>query len=247
MRRIKRPNKPCIGLSNQATLLTEGSPQPSKDDLLGRFILRNYAPTTSAYGFHYMRYNNSIYTPIIRDEIRELECSNDGHYTVYLPAYDDKSIIKMLRKFPHADWEVFSKHTNRKYYKKNVLVRPIANAPFMKSFASCAGIVCAAGFGTTTEALYLGKKLLAVPQKSRFEQQCNAIALKPLGVSVMKSLKTRHTPSLSHWLEHGEAIHLNYPDIANELVTDIVSAHVLKQDTGELRTLNGAQYYQRPA
>src|SRR3546814_7686819 len=40
-------------------------------------------------------------------------CSSDldrGHYTVYLPAYDDARLLKELMRFPDMQWQVFSKH-----------------------------------------------------------------------------------------------------------------------------------------
>lgn len=242
----QQAHKPCIGLSNQATLLTEGTPKPAREDAVGRLILRHYAPTTTSYGFHYMRYNNNIYTPLIRDEIRKAEVTEEDHVTVYLPAYSDAAILKALHKFPNTDFEVFSKHTRRKYYRKNVMVRPVESGPFLKSFVHCKGVVCAAGFGTTTEALFLGKKLLVVPQKSQFEQQCNAKALADLGVSVMRSLHSKHLSAMANWLQHGEAVHLNYPDITDELVGTILSQHG-QQEAAAIRSIQGDQVYSQPA
>ena len=48
----------------------------------------------------------------------------------------------------------------------------------MKKFASCYGIVCAGGFATTSEAIFLGKPMIVVPVEAQIEQQFNAAALK---------------------------------------------------------------------
>jgi hypothetical protein len=61
---------------------------------MGKFILKNYSPTTAKYGFHFSRFDDTIFTPIIRKQVRELQISNQGHYTVYLPAFDDENIVK---------------------------------------------------------------------------------------------------------------------------------------------------------
>jgi hypothetical protein len=40
----------------------------------------------------------------------------------------------------------------------------------------------ARGFQTTSEAIYCGKKLLVIPIRGQYEQECNVISLKNLGV-----------------------------------------------------------------
>jgi uncharacterized protein (TIGR00661 family) len=100
-------NKECIGLSHQAAVLNKKAPQPTHSDLLGRSILKNYAPVTVQYGFHFNQYDKNIFTPVIRKQIRELEPLKKGHYTVYLPAYSDEKIIKVLSKFPKIKWQCF--------------------------------------------------------------------------------------------------------------------------------------------
>ena len=60
----------CIGLSHQAAVLNKKSPQPAERDIVGKSILKNYAPVTDKYGFHFKAYDKKIFTPVIRDEIR---------------------------------------------------------------------------------------------------------------------------------------------------------------------------------
>src|SRR5207302_6920181 len=88
--------KECIALSHQAAVLNKKAPYPEHSDIIGRTILRNYAPSTAQYGFHFKEYDENIFTPVIRKEIRALQPMNLGHYTVYLPAYSDERIIKIL-------------------------------------------------------------------------------------------------------------------------------------------------------
>ena len=177
----QRKQLPCIGLSNQLAVLSPDAPQPKHDDIMGKFVLKHYAPVTSAYGMHFQSYNENIFTPIIRKEIRELDTGNDGHYTVYLPAYKEEKIIKALEPYKEINWQVFSKHSDVERVEDNIHVRPIEHAAFLKSFANCEGILCAAGFATPSEALFLGKKLMVIPMKNQYEQHCNAAALKEMG------------------------------------------------------------------
>ena len=199
----------------------------SLDDLIGKFILKNYAPVSQAYGFHFQRYNPSIFTPIIRKEVRDLNVSNSRHYLVYLPAHGDNRIINALQEFPEVQWQVFSKHGKEDLREENVWLRPINNSQYLESLASCAGLLCAAGFGATTEALFLGKKLCVLPMKKQFEQQCNSLALAQMGIPVIKSLKKKWHRQISHWLKEENPIRVNYPDNAEKIVNTILRNEVL--------------------
>jgi uncharacterized protein (TIGR00661 family) len=222
-------NLPCIALSNQCATLSSKVPQPKHKDPLGVFVLKHYAPSTAQYGFQFKRFDQNIFTPVIRKEVRELDVSDKGHYTVYLPAYDDERLLKNLSRFKDVKWEVFSKHNKQASKHKNVSIQPIDHKAFLKSLASCSGTLCAAGFGTTSEALYLKKKLLVIPMKAQYEQICNATVLKTMDVPVMKSLKKKHADHLDKWLNTGKIIEVNYPDITADIVGQIVDTHIHKK------------------
>ena len=220
---------PCIALSNQCATLSSLVPQPKHKDPLGVFVLKHYAPSTHQYGFQFKSFGKNIFTPVIRKEVRELDVTDKGHYTVYLPAYDDERLLKNLSRFKDIKWEVFSKHNKQASRHKNVSIQPIQQKAFLKSLASCTGTLCAAGFGTTSEALYLKKKLLAIPMKAQYEQICNATVLKTMDVPIMKSLKKKHADHLEKWLNKGKIIEVNYPDITADIVGQIVDTHVHKK------------------
>ena len=121
------------------------------------------------------------------------------HYTVYLPAYSDKRIIRILSAIKNIEWQVFSKHSKKRYQEGNIFIRPIENDAFIESLLSCTGILCGAGFETPAEALFLKKKLLVIPMKGQYEQQCNAAALALMNVPVLKSLKKKHLDKIKSW------------------------------------------------
>jgi len=223
-------NKPCIGLSNQMAVLAENAPQPKQIDPLGKLILKNYCPVTTAYGFHYLKYNDEIFTPVIRKEIRNLKISDEEFYLVYLPSYEDSRIIKQLHKHPELNWRLFSKHNKKTYKAGNVEIFPISKEKFLESMASCKGILCNAGFATTSEALFLKKKLMVIPMRGQFEQQCNAVALKQIGVHVMKSLKPKHEIKFVKWLKEDTTVELDYPDETKKIIDMIVEKHAIKQN-----------------
>lgn len=220
-----KAKKPCIGLSNQVATLHPLAPKPKKDDVMGRLVLQNYAPTPINYGFHFKRLGETIFTPIIRQEVRIITPSNDGHYTVYLPSYDDVQIISRLKKLPQVQWQVFSKHSKKSYKIFNVSVSPINSQLFLDSMASSAGVLTNAGFGTTSEALFLKKKLLVIPMKKQYEQHCNAAMLKEMGVPVLKKLSKKQLEPLTDWVNSTAIVEVNYPDNAKQLVDLIVDTH----------------------
>jgi uncharacterized protein (TIGR00661 family) len=224
----KKTNKPCIGLSNQSAVLSMHAPQPLIKDPIGLFILKRYAPVSKAYGFHFQKYNNDIYTPIIRQEVRNMETSDLGHYLVYLPSYDDEKIIRRLRVFSSIKWMVFSKHSKNSYQKDNIYVQPIEHDTFLKALASCTGILCGAGFATPSEALYLEKKLMIIPMKFQYEQQCNAEALKKMGVACISSLKKKNLPLIEKWLHSNFKVKVDYPDETETILDRILQEYNTK-------------------
>ncbi len=219
-------NKPCIALSHQAAVLSPNSPKPEHTDMIGKLVLNNYAPASSAYGFHFDSYDQNIFTPVIRQQVREQQVTDKGHYTVYLPAYDDERLITQLSAYKDVKWEVFSKHNKKPKDLKNISIKPISGDKFIKSMAASSGVLCGAGFETPAEALYLGKKLLVIPMKNQYEQHLNAAALKEKGVTVVKSLKEKHQHIIAGWLENGKEIPVDFRDRTQEIVKMIVEKHL---------------------
>lgn len=221
-------NKPCIGLSHQVAVLSEEVPKPDSTDMLGKMILKQYAPVTEQYGFHFKAFDNHIFTPVIRQQVRLQSTGNEGHYTVYLPAYDDERLIKKLSAFKKVEWQVFSKHNNKAFRYKNISIQPINNESFVRSMAYAEGVLCGAGFETPAEALFMKKKLLVIPMKNQYEQHLNAAALKSMGVPVIKSLKVKHEAVIHNWLENGKVVNVNYPDQTQAILDMIMHAHAPK-------------------
>ena len=220
-----KAKKECIGLSNQVATLHPLAPKPKKNDIIGKLVLQNYAPTTYNYGFHFKRLDGTIFTPIIRKQVRELTPTNDGHYTVYLPSYDDNQILKWLRKMPNTNWQVFSKNSKKEIQIKNIRITPIDTELFLKSMASAEGVLCNAGFGTASEALFLKKKLMVIPMKKQLEQAYNAQMLHEMGVAVIKKLNNDTIPKIRKWLNDDTIVAVDYPDNTEEIVSLIVANH----------------------
>jgi uncharacterized protein (TIGR00661 family) len=218
-------NTACIGLSHQIAVSNKKAPKPDNTDLVGRSVLKYYAPVSVRYGFHFLPYDKNIFTPVIREEVRQLKPSNKKYYTVYLPAFSDKKIITMLSRFPEVEWQVFSKHTKTTYSDDHISVYPINNKEFLNSLAAAEGVLCGAGFETPAEVLYLRKKLMVIPMKGQYEQQCNAAALKALGVPVIKNLKVKQVKKMQQWLQQDGVISLPFPNETKDIIDLIFENH----------------------
>ena len=158
--------------------------------------------------------------------MREKITSDKGHYTVYLPSYEDKRILKVLGQIEDIEWQVFSKHNKIHIEEKNVSIKPINNEDFIESMATSTGVLCGAGFETPAEALFMKKKLMVIPMKAQYEQQCNAAALREMGVPVLKSLKVKHVEKIMDWIENGKIVTVDYPDQTAEIINQILASHV---------------------
>lgn len=213
---------PVISLSHQCALLSASSPKPANKDILGEAILKYYAPATIRYGFHFHAFDENIYTPVIRHQIRRQIIRNSGHYTVYLPFYSTEKIVKYLSQFPTVEWHVFSKHTAKAFKEKNIMISPVTGDEFVDSLASAEGVLCGAGFETPAEALFMGKKLLVMPMHSQYEQNCNAAALEKMGVKVIRSLSKKYLPAIREWIFSQERVKVDYPDNTEFLITFIL-------------------------
>lgn len=214
----RKRDVPCIGLSHQSAMLSPKTPRPKKIDPVGEWILHNYAPVQDYVAFHFEKYDDKMFTPVIRNAIRETKNVTKDHYTVYLPAYDDKKLVPLLTKIPHIKWHVFSKHAKKPYHVGKLSVYPVSKEEFAESMSSATGILCGAGFETPAEALFLGKKLLVVPMKSQLEQHYNAASLKKLGVPVIKKVKKKNLDKIIDWIETDKRVTVDYPDTTAQAV-----------------------------
>lgn len=216
---------PCIALSNQAAVLHSAAPKPHDMDLASQFLLRHYAPAHKAIGFHYRSLDDRVFTPVIRQDVRRLQPSRKGHYCLYLPAYSDENILRTLRQLTPREWHVFSKTATNTTKHDTIYIHPLDSNRFLEKLASCDGVVCNAGFGTTSEALYLGKKMLVIPMQRQCEQQCNAAMLAQMGISVFGSFRAGNSASIQRWINTGAPIKQSYPDQNRDIVQFVLKSH----------------------
>lgn len=238
----RRKRKNYISLSHQTSFMSDKMPRPKKVNHLAELIIKWYAPVSIPIGLHYKKYDNFIETPIIREEIRNSDINNNGHYTVYLPSFDGKYLIKRLNSVD-VRWELFSKHyKGSPYVDGNVKIYPVNNELFVKSLSTSEGILCNSGFETPSEGLYLGKKLLAIPMKGQWEQECNAEALKKLGIKILTSIEDDFELELEDWINSDFVYKADYKDNIPYIIDFILESSVFSNlDNDSLSNISSVQ------
>lgn len=213
-----------VSLSHQCSFVSKKTPRPARWNY-AEWLFKYYSPTTHHIGFHFERYDDFIHTPVIRSDIRNLEPTNLGHYTVYLPAYDDKTLVKYLSQVKDVQWQIFSKRQKTQYKEGNILISPVNNEAFNKSMASCEGLLTGGGFEGPAEAMFLKKKVMMIPMSGQYEQQCNALAASKLGVPVVDSIDESFVPHLSEWIQNGKAVDVNFPNETARIIDNMIKQY----------------------
>lgn len=191
---------PSVNFGHQASFMSAKTPRPEKPNKIGEWVLQNYAKASQYIGLHFESYDDFIFSPVIKEEIIQAEATNKGHITVYLPSYCDNQLRGYLTPLKDHRFEVFSKEVTEVKTEGHITFIPVGKQAFNKSLISCHGIVCGAGFETPAEALYLKKKMIAIPIKGQYEQLCNAAALKKIGVRTPDNLDDGFTDTFNNWV-----------------------------------------------
>ena len=156
-----------------------------------------------------------IFTPIIKESLIQLETSDRGHYTVYLPTFDIEHILSEVYKIKSTRFEIFTQ-VKKPHWIGKCHVMPIKKDAFDESLRNCHGVISTGGFQTSVESLYLGKKLMVIPTKGQYEQICNAESLKRLGCDV------GNLNDIPKFIEGGNKIKIEWEDSSNEIVNRIL-------------------------
>lgn len=215
---------PCVGISHQASFLSPNVPRPKRKSLVAEGVIKHFAPLTAAVGSHYLRYDSFIEPPIVRKQIQGLNPVSGGHVTVYLPAFNNDLLLGEFSKVREVEWHVFSPDCSEVRQVGNVKVMPVGKDTFLKSLESCLGVISSTGFETTSESMYLGKKLLTIPIRNQYEQLSNAAALERLGGEIVYDINNVFTDRVHRWLKDGQILNLDEVSEEGALVQKIISA-----------------------
>lgn len=189
-----------VQFGHQASFKSELTPRPEKKSLMGELILKHYAPSPKHLGLHFERYDSFIHPPIIKEEIIQAEPKSLKHITVYLPSFQKECLEKAFNQLPDVEFHWFLNDVSFKHSIGNITYFPVNQKQFNQSLIASQGIITGGGFETPAEALYLRKKILSIPIRNHYEQECNAAALKKMGISIAYEVDDNFNLIVENWL-----------------------------------------------
>lgn len=190
---------PSVQLGHQASFQSAATPRPDKKNTMGEMILKHYAHATNHIGFHFQKYDSFILPPVIKEEFINAKPTDLNHVTVYLPSFQRHCLQETFAKLPNIDFHWFLDSVESIRTVKNITYYPISQELFNSSLLSSHGLITGGGFETPAEALYLEKKLISIPIKNHYEQECNAAAIKQMGIKVLEDVGDDFADIIEKW------------------------------------------------
>jgi uncharacterized protein (TIGR00661 family) len=203
---------PVLGIGHQYAF-NHKIPREGSDPIADQ-VMKYFAPADKGVGLHWHHFGQPILPPII-DTPETPKNIIKNKIIVYLPFEDQNKVIELLSPFENFEFHVYSPEVVASRFD-HITCNPLSREGFQKDLYDCAGIISNAGFELASEALQMGKKILAKPLHAQMEQISNAAALQQLGYGhVMNDMDIA---AIEHWLHDDHAVHITYPNIAKVLV-----------------------------
>jgi uncharacterized protein (TIGR00661 family) len=207
-----------LEVSHQAGVRHPKAPRPKQHNPIGEFILKHFAPSDQAIGFHAKSFAEGMYPPLIRKEIRDLPQNAQNQILVYLPAYGTEDLIAFFADCP-VPVRAFVAKIDLARQEGSLRIEAVDSERFLQAFAESDSVLCSAGFELPTEALFHKKRLAVIPIKGQYEQLCNAAALVQVGAWQATSL---HKLNLARWLHSPLPQVVPWPDFSEAVVEQIM-------------------------
>ena len=212
----KRGGLPSIGIGRQYAFCDAHPSLPISS--LQRAMVRQFAPVDLPLGTHWQPLSASTLPPIIEPMCAEGQRVLDHHYLVYLPFESLSSIQHWLHELaaaaPRCNFVVFHPDAVAATTVNACYSAPSCTA-FRHAFAQAAGVITNAGFGTSSEALRAGKKLLVKPLIGQFEQVANAHYLASQGLA--ETTTVLNSRVVERWLTNDTYSQIVWPSVAEPL------------------------------
>jgi uncharacterized protein (TIGR00661 family) len=205
-----RKKVPSIHFGHQASFQSAAAPRPLRKDVLCEWLMKHYVKAAHHVGLHFEPYDDFIFPAVVKQAVLDAEPSDGGHITVYLPSYSERYMEQFFSRYPRCPFQVFSKEATTPRISGNIRFLPVSSSAFNHSLIHCHGIITGGGFETPAEALHLGKKIISIPIRGQYEQQCNAAALKKMGVLCLSRLDGLTPDVFDNWMQAGQIIRMDY-------------------------------------
>ncbi|RYY60459.1 MAG: glycosyl transferase [Chitinophagaceae bacterium] len=205
-----------VNFGHQASFASPFSPRPLQKSMIGEFVLKNYAKADRYLGLHFKKYDDFIFTPVIKKKIREAVPVDLQYVTVYLPSWSEAQLIQIFSAYKDIPFEVFCHEVKEIKRFSNLTLLPVDGDLFNQSLIYCTGIITGGGFETPAEALHLGKKIMTIPIKNQYEQQCNAAALAEMAITRLNAIDNNFKEHLYTWMNEGKVLQMDYSNSIGE-------------------------------
>jgi len=126
-----------------------------------------------------IKVKNTILMPsVLRETILDAKVSTKDFILVYQSSEGNKRLMRHLKR-TNNDFIIYG--LGRRKREDNLTFKSFNEQGFVNDLANCNALITNGGFSSITEAIHLGKPVLAIPIRKHFEQLINAIYLKKLG------------------------------------------------------------------
>lgn len=211
-----------VGIGNMYALTSKKFPK-TKGTFMTKLFARFMCPAKNKIGMHFCKYDDFIYYPVIRSEIRHAQPADNNFVLVYLNSFSDKELLQCMQQtnlLAHQ-FIIYSKTSVTTYQVGNCIVKPLSNTTFTTDIINCSAVLTAGGFQTISEALYLGKKLFVIPIKKQSEQISNAKVLSEMGVPTSTELRANE---LCEWLSKSGKVQVKFDNDLPKIIDAILNA-----------------------
>ncbi len=212
--RIARRNKiPSIGIGHLYAF-AHSVPVPGSRPFALQ-VMNRFAPVDYPLGLHWHHFNQSILPPTIPSAVRSNAAKAiQDKILVYLPFEDRRDIRETLAPLTRSEFFIYA-DIDTSVDENHLQWRPFSRAGFLRDLRESSGVICNGGFSLISEALHLGKKVLAKPVEGQIEQEANVQALLELDLGhVMRRLDTT---SILKWSRLAPGRPQNYPDVISKV------------------------------
>jgi uncharacterized protein (TIGR00661 family) len=209
---------PLFSVSNQSNFLSNKYTRPTSLLAPSEVVMKISIPFGIPIGFHWKPFDNFIYKPIIRDEIFfASDRREENYYLIYINNMKVEYMIGAVERFVKENFIIYSPELYQNNLPKNIKIKQLNFESFTKDLINCKGVITNAGFSTITESIFLGKKLMSVPQKNQWEQLCNAYDLAKDGFFIDDSLD-----NLDKFIESPKTYIEPWSDPSEDIVDEIL-------------------------
>jgi uncharacterized protein (TIGR00661 family) len=211
-----------VGIGNMYSVTSQKFPEQS-NSLTTKFFTTVMCPARNKIAMHFQKFDDFVYYPVIRNEIRNAIPGDKNFNLVYLNSFTDEELMKCFsqKMFENEKFIIYSKTALAGCTVGNCEIKPLNNLTFTQDIINCSSVITAGGFQTISEALYLGKKLFVIPIKKQSEQITNAKILAGMGVKTSTELDAAE---IRTWLDNPNKVQIKFEDDLQKIVDAILNA-----------------------